>query len=102
MCVGRAPDEALDIAMEALPTVLSCDLVYLSLPGSPPHERARLAGSALRDEQLAAVKGAMTGAPSGMFEVTLPDVGTLWCLRAEVPIGSDRGELCAGRRTPLE
>ena len=36
MCVGRTPGEALAIVLEALPTALTCDLVYLVLPGSPP------------------------------------------------------------------
>ncbi|HUS32874.1 MAG TPA: hypothetical protein VMZ53_30440, partial [Kofleriaceae bacterium] len=35
LCVGRTPDEALDTLVDALPTALSCDLVYLMLPGAP-------------------------------------------------------------------
>src|SRR5690606_28815950 len=44
MCVGRSPDEALEVVMDALPTALDCELVLVTLPGSPPRERARLAG----------------------------------------------------------
>jgi signal transduction histidine kinase/CheY-like chemotaxis protein len=102
MCIGRSPEDALDIAMEALPTALSCDLVYLSLPGSPPRERAVLAGSPLQDDQLAAVRGAIARDATGMADVPLPGIGKVWCLKAEVPIGSDRGQLCAGRRAPFD
>jgi hypothetical protein len=31
MCIGRSPDEALDIVLDALPTALGCELVYLQV-----------------------------------------------------------------------
>ena len=35
LCVGRTPGEALDIVLDALPTALDCELIYLTLPGEP-------------------------------------------------------------------
>jgi hypothetical protein len=45
-CIGRSPDEALDVVLAALPTALSCDLAYLELPGTQAMERATYLGAA--------------------------------------------------------
>src|ERR1044071_881800 len=55
MCIGRSPDEVLAIVLDALPTALSCELVYLMLPGSPATERAALRGTELPRAALAAL-----------------------------------------------
>jgi len=40
-----SPEEAFEIVVDALPTALNCDLLYLMLPGPPLKERASLSGS---------------------------------------------------------
>src|SRR6185295_1480182 len=72
MCIGRSPDEALDIVIEALPTALSCDLVYLELPGPPPTERATLRRAPLPEAGLAQVRGALAGAGELAGTLVLP------------------------------
>src|SRR4051794_27534242 len=62
MCVGRSPEETLDIVADALPTALACDLVYLKLPGSPPRERLSLGGVRAGEQRLAEVRAALAAA----------------------------------------
>lgn len=102
MCVGRSPDEALVIVLDALPTVLGCDLIYLKLPGSPPKERALLRGAALADAALAEVRTAAASDADGADAQLFLGPHKLWCLEAEVPIGTERGRLLAGRTAPLD
>ncbi|HEX8107564.1 MAG TPA: hypothetical protein VF516_07530, partial [Kofleriaceae bacterium] len=59
MCIGRSPGEALGIVVDALPTALSCDLVYLALPGSPPAERAIVRGAQVPEAELPALAAAI-------------------------------------------
>jgi signal transduction histidine kinase/CheY-like chemotaxis protein len=99
MCVGRSPAEALDIILDALPTALSCELIYLSLPGSPPRERALLAGAPLTEENLVQLRAAID---AGTDPLLLAGVGELWYFEAELPVGAGWGKLIAGRRTPLD
>lgn len=101
MCVGRSPAEALEIVVDALPTVLGADLVYLSLPGPPPEERAVLGGRPLAVEELTALKAARASA-GDLGQVSFTAGGTLWYFEAEVPIGKERGLLLVGRRRPLD
>ena len=42
MCVGRSPAETLETLLDALPAALSCELLYLEVPGSPPQQYAVL------------------------------------------------------------
>src|SRR5215212_4518041 len=100
MCIGRSPAEALDIVLEALPTALSCDLVYLMLPGSPPAERAVLRGAAIPEAEVAALATAIENDPNRAQAV--PNIGELWCFEATIPIGAESGRLVAGRPTPLD
>ena len=101
MCVGRTPDEALDIVLDALPTALDCDLVYLSIPGSPSKERASLDRVAMDAPQLGEVRAVtVVDADGGDAEVFLSK-GKLWCLEAEITTGAEHGRLLAGRRRPL-
>ena len=102
MCVGRSPEEALAIVLDALPTALRCDLIYLRLPGRPPQERASLRGAALDDDQLAEVRTAIAGDADGTDAQVFIGAGHLWCLEAEIPVGAERGRLVAGRAAPLD
>jgi signal transduction histidine kinase/ActR/RegA family two-component response regulator len=102
MCVGRDPDAALAIALDALPTALSCDLVYVSLPGAPPKERGSLRGLAMTASQLAEMSLVTTTDADGADVQIFLSGGKLSCLEAEVPLGAERGRLVAGRSTPLD
>jgi signal transduction histidine kinase/ActR/RegA family two-component response regulator len=102
MCVGRSPDEALDIVMDALPTVLSCDFIYLTLPGSTPKERASLRRAPIPEAQLVELRAIAAVDADGADALVILGGEKLWCLEAEVPVGGERGRLLAGRRTPLD
>ena len=102
MCVGRTPAEALAIVLDALPTALICDLVYMVLPGSPPTERGRLRGRALSESQLAEMAAVTATDADGTDAQVFLAGGTFWCLEAEIPIGGARGRLLAGRGEPLD
>ncbi|HVV51937.1 MAG TPA: hybrid sensor histidine kinase/response regulator [Polyangia bacterium] len=101
LCVGKAPDEALEIVLEALPTALDCDLVYLHLPGAPPRERGTFRGAAMAADQLAEVARATATDADGCDAELFLAEGKVFCLEAEIPIGEARGRLLAGRRSPL-
>ena len=62
MCVGRSPDETLEIVLDALPTALSCDLIYLKLPGSPLREWISVGRARLNEPRLGEVKAAIATA----------------------------------------
>ena len=102
MCVGRTPEETLDIVMDALPTALGCDLIYLTMPGSPARERAALSGAPVSDAQLAELRAVTAADGDGTDALVVLGGQKLWCLEAEVPIGAERGRLLAGRRAPLD
>jgi len=102
MCIGRSPDEALDLVLDALPTALSCDLVYLSVPGAPPVERAMLHGTVVPEPALAAMVAALGSGPQTSAALVVPNVGEFWCFEAEVTSGAETGRLLAGRSTPLD
>ncbi len=102
MCVGRTPDEALDVLIDALPTVLSCDLVYLSLPGAPAHQRGRLRGAPMTAEQLAELEAVTATDADGADAHLFLSGGRLSCIEAEIPLGDQRGRLLAGRALPLD
>lgn len=102
LCIGRTPEEALDIVIEALPTALDCDLVYFLLPGRPPQERVALdrdrATAAQIDEIRAVTSDESDGADAAVFIAG----ERIWCIEAEVPMGALRGRLLAGRRAALD
>lgn len=101
MCIGRTPDEALAIVLEVLPTALSCDLIYLRLPGPPPKQRGVLRGAPLGESDLVELQAAL-GSESERSG-PLPLAGSdLWFAQAEVPLGGRAGLLVAGRPSPLE
>jgi signal transduction histidine kinase/CheY-like chemotaxis protein len=102
MCIGRSPDETLGIVLDALPTALSCDLVYLTLPGAPPMQRAMLHGVPVADAEVGALAAALAAGTDAPHARALPGAGELWCLEAEIPLGAGSGRLVAGRRSPLD
>jgi len=101
MCVGCNPDEVLEIVLDALPTVLGCELIRVRLPGSPPQEHAILHGRRLSTEELAQIHVAAT-APAGVCDVVVPGALKLHCLEVTLPMSGAPGELLAGRRTPID
>jgi signal transduction histidine kinase/CheY-like chemotaxis protein len=102
MCVGRSPEETLEIVADALPTALGCDLVYLELPGSPRRERLSLSRVQLEGARFAEVRAAIAAAGEQTDPLELPGIGSVWCLQAELPVGAERGLLLAGRTSPLD
>jgi signal transduction histidine kinase/ActR/RegA family two-component response regulator len=102
MCVGRTPEEAVAIILEALPIALSCDLVYVSLPGQPPREHGSFCRAAMTAAQLAEVANVTSTDADGIDAQVFMTGGTVWCLEAEVPCGAQRGRLLAGRLAPLD
>jgi signal transduction histidine kinase/CheY-like chemotaxis protein len=101
MCVGRTPDEALDIVLDALPTALECDFVYLSIPGSPSKERAALDGAPMAAPQIEEVRAVTASDADGGYAEMFLSNGKLWCIEAEITAGTEHGRLLAGRRRPL-
>ena len=100
MCIGRTPDDALDIVIDALPTALSCELVHLTLHDG--RVRASLRGAPVGVEALAALTGQLARGPDPAEVIVLERPERLWCLAVDVPIGSARGELVAGKSAPLD
>ena len=102
LCIGRTPDEALDILIDALPTALSCDLVYFLVPGSPAKERGALDRVTLSPDRLDEIRAITAGDDDGADAEVFVAGGKLWCMEAEISVGAQRGRLLAGRRTPLD
>ena len=100
MCIGRTPNETLDIVVDALPTALSCELIYLTLQGGKV--RATLRGVPVSGGELAMLTEALAAGPdaSGVIAIERPE--RLWCLAVDVPIGAARGQLVAGKSSPLD
>jgi len=102
VCVGRTPDEALGIVLEALPTVLSCELIYLRVPGSAPREQGRFAGTPLTPPQLEQLRDAAGAEVDGTDAQLFWNGRKLWCLEVEIPMSGQRGRLFVGRSAPLD
>jgi signal transduction histidine kinase/CheY-like chemotaxis protein len=100
MCIGRTPEEAFEIVIDALPTALSCELVHFT--SRDGRVRASLRGKPLEAEALAAFTQALGGEPDDAGVVVFEQPERLWCLAVEVPIGSARGKLVAGKNRPLD
>jgi signal transduction histidine kinase/ActR/RegA family two-component response regulator len=96
MCIGRSPDEALDLILDALPTALSCDLVYFALPGAPATERAIYLGAAATPSIYDAVRAAVAGDADDQGEIAI-DEARLRYVHADVPLGAERGRLLVAR-----
>src|SRR5689334_3203941 len=80
MCIGRAPADALAVVLDALPTALGCDLLYVKLPGAPPIERAALQGEAVAGALLAEMAAAAAGDADGADAQLFLAGRKLWCL----------------------
>jgi signal transduction histidine kinase len=102
LCIGRTPEEALDTLIDALPTALDCDLVYFSVPGTPAQERVALDRARGTAELLAEVRSITANNDDGADATVFAAGERWWCIGAEVPLGSKRGRLLAGRRTRLD
>ncbi len=102
LCVGRTPGEALDIVMDALPTALNCELVYLKLPGEPEHERASLRRAPLGPAELGEIRAVTASDADGSAAEVFLSGRRLFCIEAEIPVGGERGRLLAGRTTPMD
>ncbi|HVY37356.1 MAG TPA: hybrid sensor histidine kinase/response regulator [Polyangia bacterium] len=102
LCVGRTPSEALDIVLDALPTALDCDLIYLMLPGEPAHDRGSFRRVALSNDELQEIRAVTATDADGSDAQLFLSGGKLFCIEAEIPIGGERGRLLAGRTTPLD
>jgi len=102
VCVGRTPDEALEIVLDALPTVLSCELIYLRLSGPASREKGIFAGTPLTAAQLEQFRAAVGAEADGTDAQLFWNGRRLWCLEVEVPMGNQRGRLFIGRGAPLD
>ena len=102
LCVGQTPEEAFETVLEALPTALNCDLLYLQLPGRPSNERGWFRGARMTDEQLAEIRAVTATDADGSDAQVFLAGGKVWCLEAEVPLGNERGRLLVGRTAPLD
>jgi len=102
MCVGKTPNETLEIILEALPTALDCALVYLEVPGQPPRATGHFHGAPLSEAQLADIRAVTSADPDDLDARLFLDGGVLWCLEAEIPMGAERGRLLAGRPTAFD
>src|SRR5262249_10337075 len=95
MCVGRTLSDALEIVLDALPTVLNCDLLYLRMPGNPAKECVSLGKKRLAEPRLTEVCQAVASSNAESDLLEIPGAGRIWCFRAELPLRSERGLLIA-------
>lgn len=108
LCIGRTPEEALDILIEALPTALGCDLIYFLVPGPTPQERGWMGGAPMPPERLGEIRVITAADADGADATVFVQDEKLWCIEAEVPLAPQRGaavapgRLLAGRRSPLD
>jgi signal transduction histidine kinase/CheY-like chemotaxis protein len=100
MCIGRTPDDTLDIVVDALPNALSCELVHLTLHDG--RVRASLRGAPVTGPALAALNQALTREPDDAGVIVLEGELRLWCLVVDVPIGAALGKLVVGKSLPLD
>ena len=100
MCIGRTPEDAFEIIIDALPTALSCELVHFTRRDG--RVRASLRGKPVEGEALAALTPALAREPDDAGVIVIEQPERLWCLAADVPIGSARGRLVAGKSKPLD
>jgi signal transduction histidine kinase/ActR/RegA family two-component response regulator len=100
LCIGRAPEEALDLVLDALPTALDCELVYVALPGGPGVERATHRGPSPPAATLAAIRATLATSAPEDGGLVLED-GRLSYASADVPLGAQRGRLLVARRAPF-
>src|SRR5581483_3223381 len=102
MCVGRSPAQTLEIVLDALPAALSCELLYLRLPGSSPHEHVVLDRQPAPEAAAQTISAALNGEALENEVITVSDGVLFWCVAADLPVGQERGTLLAGWRRPLD
>ncbi len=102
MCVGRSPAQTLDIVLDALPAALSCELLYLRLPGSPPQEHVVLDRQPAPEAAAQTIAAALKGQVLENDVIAVSGAGLFWCFAADLPVGHERGTLLAGWRRPLD
>jgi signal transduction histidine kinase/ActR/RegA family two-component response regulator len=102
MCIGRSPDETLEIVLDAVPTALGCRLLHLTLPGPPAKERASLRGTPLDEQGMAALRLAIDARADAEGAIVIPGANKLWCIDVDLPVGVRRGRLLAGYDRPLD
>jgi len=100
MCVGCSPDDALAIVADALPIALGCNLICLMVPGAP----AKRVGWLDREPLTAAEIDDLLGTTyvDGSEALLYCRDRKLFCLQLDIPIGTDTGQLIAGRVAPLD
>jgi hypothetical protein len=103
MCVGRSVDEVVELSLEALPAVLTSDVLYLSADGI---ERAVAGRGAPLDAGAAAALGkiaaAVTADGGGPAWVDAPGRGRACVMAASFPAHAGVGRLLVGRATALD
>ena len=102
LCIGRTPEESLDVLIDALPTALDCDLVYFVLPGPPPQERASYRRAHPSRAQVEEIRAITASDSDGSAATVFVDGKRLWCIEAEVPMRAQRGRLLVGRYSELD
>lgn len=102
LCIGRRPDEALALLVDALPTALACDFVFVAMPGSPPCMRGQLDGRPLTPDELAQLRTTTAGDDDGADSEVFVAGRKLSCIEVEVPLAAQRGRLLAGRRSGID
>jgi signal transduction histidine kinase/ActR/RegA family two-component response regulator len=100
MCIGRTPEDTLDIIVDALPNVLSCDFVQLTLHDG--RARASLRGAPLVGPALAVMTEALARQPDDAGVIVLGEPERLSCLVVDMPSGSALGKLVAGKSSSLD
>jgi len=100
LCIGRTPEDAFEIAIDALPTALSCEIVHFTRRDG--RVRASLRGKPLEGAALAELTLALEREPDDAGVIVVEQPERLWCLAVDVPIGSARGKLVAGKSKPLD
>ena len=102
MCVGRSPAETLEVLLDALPAALSCDLLYLQVPGSPPQKYAVIDRQPATDATTQAIAAFVAEQDVENHSITVRDAGPFWCFAANLAVAGERGMLLAGWRRPLD
>ena len=102
MCVGRSPAETLETLLDALPAALSCELLYLEVPGSPPQQYAVLDRQPVTEVTTQAIAAFIAGQDIENHSIAVGDAGSFWCFAADLTVGGDRGTLLAGWRRRLD
>ena len=99
MCIGRSPEESLEILLDALRTALTCSVLCATVPPPLGKRCGWLDGAPLTAPEVDEL--ADTAYVDGSDVVLYCRERKLFCLQLDVPIGGDVGRLVAGRETPL-